>query len=389
MIKWIIKQRIKDDLNTSNGREKLIGLSGVLGIFCNTLIFIFKLTLGFWVNSIAIISDAFNNLSDIGSSLVSIITAKLSNLPPDEEHPHGHGRYEYIGSLVVAFIIGTVGFELLKQSYNKIMNPTPVLFSLWVFVILSVNILIKLWMYSYNMYIFKTINSNINKATAFDSLSDIVGTSIIMVAMVLGLYTDLPIDGFMGVIIALIIMVTGYNIAKETVSMLIGSIPDVDVQHRIKTIVNEGEYVIQSHDLKIHDYGPGRVNASIHVEVPDFVNIVDAHTSIDQLEKKIKDETDVDITIHIDPISTDKVKTNTTHEQVQSILNEIDESYSTGNFRLAETKYKLIVIFDLIVPSAINPHDYSAIKHHVEDKLNEVYPEYDVVIDDVLGEERK
>ena len=389
MIKWIIKQRIKDDLNSSNGREQLIGLSGVLGILCNTLIFTFKLGLGLWVNSIAIISDAFNNLSDIGSSLVSIITAKLSNLPPDEEHPHGHGRYEYIGSLVVAFIIGTVGFELLKQSYNKIMNPTPVLFSLWVFVILSVNILIKLWMYSYNMYIYKTINSNINKATALDSLSDIVGTSIIMVAMILGLYTDLPIDGFMGIIIAGLIMLTGYNIAKETVSMLIGSIPDLDVQHRIQTIVNKGDYVIESHDLKIHDYGPGRVNASIHVEVPDFVNIVDAHTSIDQLEKKIKDETNVEITIHIDPISTNKEKTDKTHDQVLTVLNEIDDMYYTRNFRLAETQFKLIVIFDLIVPSTINPHDYSVIKHHVEDKLSEIYPEYDVVIDDVLAEERK
>lgn len=389
MIKWIIKQRIKEDLNSSNGREQLIGLSGVLGILCNTLIFTFKLGLGLWVNSIAIISDAFNNLSDIGSSLVSIITAKLSNLPPDEEHPHGHGRYEYIGSLVVAFIIGTVGFELLKQSYNKIMNPTPVLFSLWVFVILSVNISIKLWMYSYNMYIYKTINSNINKATALDSLSDIVGTSIIMVAMILGLYTDLPIDGFMGIIIAGLIMLTGYNIAKETVSMLIGSIPDLDVQHRIQTIVNEGDYVIESHDLKIHDYGPGRVNASIHVEVPDFVNIVDAHTSIDQLEKKIKDETNVEITIHIDPISTNKEKTDKTHDQVLTVLNEIDDMYYTRNFRLAETQFKLIVIFDLIVPSTINPHDYSVIKHHVEDKLSEIYPEYDVVIDDVLAEERK
>lgn len=389
MIKWIIKQRIKEDLNSSNGREQLIGLSGVLGILCNTLIFTFKLGLGLWVNSIAIISDAFNNLSDIGSSLVSIITAKLSNLPPDEEHPHGHGRYEYIGSLVVAFIIGTVGFELLKQSYNKIMNPTPVLFSLWVFVILSVNILIKLWMYSYNMYIYKTINSNINKATALDSLSDIVGTSIIMVAMILGIYTDLPIDGFMGIIIAGLIMLTGYNIAKETVSMLIGSIPDLDVQHRIQTIVNEGDYVIESHDLKIHDYGPGRVNASIHVEVPDFVNIVDAHTSIDQLEKKIKDETNVEITIHIDPISTNKEKTDKTHDQVLTVLNDIDDMYYTRNFRLAETQFKLIVIFDLIVPSTINPHDYSVIKHHVEDKLSEIYPEYDVVIDDVLAEERK
>lgn len=389
MIKWIIKQSIKDDFNTSNGREKLIALSGVLGIFCNTLIFGFKLGLGLIVNSIAIISDAFNNLSDIGSSLVSIITAKLSNLPPDDEHPHGHGRYEYIGSLIVAFIIGIVGFELLKQSYSKIINPSPVIFSVWVFAILTVNILIKLWMYSYNMYVYKTINSNINKATAYDSLSDIVGTSIIMVAMMAGRYVDWPIDGFMGIIIAVLIMLTGFNIAKETVSMLIGSVPDMNIKHQIQTIVNEGDYVIESHDLKIHDYGPGRVSASIHVEVPDFVNIVDAHTSIDQLEKKIKDETNVEITIHIDPISTNREKVDKTHDVVQAVLNKMDDQFYTRNFRLAETQYKLIVIFDLIVPSTVNPHDYSSIKHRVEDKLNEVYPEYDVVIDDVISEERK
>lgn len=389
MIKYIIKRFIKEDINTNDGREKLIGLSGVIGIICNALIVSFKLVLGLMVNSIAIISDAFNNLSDIGSSLVSIVTAKLSNLPPDEEHPHGHGRYEYIGSLVVAFIIGVVGIELLKQSYNKILNPSPVLFSLWVFVILSVNILIKLWMYSYNMYIYKAINSKINKATAFDSLSDIIGTSIIMVAMVIGLYTDLPIDGFMGIMIAGLIIYTGFNIAKETVSMLIGSVPDLNVKHQIQTIVNGGDYVIESHDLKIHDYGPGRVSASIHVEVPDFVNIVDAHTSIDQLEKKIKDETNVEITIHIDPISTNKEKVDQTHDLVQELLNEIDDMYYMRNFRLAETKLKLIVIFDLIVPSTINPHDYSVIKHQVEDKLSEVYPDYDIVIDDVIGEERK
>lgn len=389
MIKYIIKRFIKEDINTNDGREKLIGLSGVIGIICNALIVSFKLVLGLMVNSIAIISDAFNNLSDIGSSLVSIVTAKLSNLPPDEEHPHGHGRYEYIGSLVVAFIIGVVGIELLKQSYNKILNPSPVLFSLWVFVILSVNILIKLWMYSYNMYIYKAINSKINKATAYDSLSDIIGTSIIMVAMVIGLYTDFPIDGFMGIMIAGLIIYTGFNIAKETVSMLIGSVPDLNVKHQIQTIVNGGDYVIESHDLKIHDYGPGRVSASIHVEVPDFVNIVDAHTSIDQLEKKIKDETNVEITIHIDPISTNKEKVDQTHDLVQELLNEIDDMYYMRNFRLAETKLKLIVIFDLIVPSTINPHDYSVIKHQVEDKLSEVYPDYDIVIDDVIGEERK
>lgn len=386
MIKWIIKRFIKNDLSVSNTREKLIGLTGVLGIICNTLIFGVKLSLGFFINSIAIISDAFNNLSDIGSSLVSIITAKLSNLPPDAEHPHGHGRFEYIGSLVVAFIIGTVGFELLKQSYNKIVNPTPVLFSSWVLIILGVNILIKIWMYSYNMYVYKLINSKLNKATAFDSLSDIIGTSLIMVTMIIGLYVNFPIDGFMGVIIALIIMYTGFDIARETVSMLIGSVPDTEVQGVIQRIVNEGDYVIESHDLKIHDYGPGRVIASIHVEVPDFVNIVDAHSSIDRLEKEIKKKTNVEITIHIDPISTDKDKVDLINDQVQQIINNIDEYYYMRNFRLAETKSKLIVIFDLIIPNHINPHDFSTIKYKVVTKLVEAYPEYDVVIDNVLLE---
>ena len=389
MIKTIIKRFVKEDVYTNDGRAEVIRLSGILGILCNTMIFSFKLGLGLWVNSIAIISDAFNNLSDIGSSLVSIITAKLSNLPPDDEHPHGHGRYEYIGSLVVAYIIGTVGFELLKQSYSKILNPTPVIFSIWVFVILGINLLIKLWMYRYNIYIYKSINSNLNKATAYDSLSDMIGTSAIMVAMILGIYIDLPIDGFMGIIIAGMIMLTGFNIAKETVSMLIGSVPDIEVQQKIQEIVNAGDYVIESHDLKIHDYGPGRVSASIHVEIPDFVNIVDAHTAVDELEKKIKDETNVDITIHIDPISTNKEKVDHVHDQVQDVLNEINDYYTTHNFRLAETQHKLIVIFDLMVPSDINPHDYSVIKHQVEDKLSQNYPNYDVVIDDVYPEERK
>lgn len=387
MIRFIIKRYVNNNISESYTREKLIGLSGVLGILCNTLIFGFKLGLGLMINSIAIISDAFNNLSDIGSSVVSIVTAKLSNLPPDDEHPHGHGRYEYIGSLVVAFIIGTVGFELLKQSYIKIVNPTPVIFSIWVLIILAFTVLIKLWMYRYNMYIFKQINSNINKATALDSLSDMVGTSLVMVAMIIGIYTSLPIDGVMGVIIACIIMYTGFDVAKETVSMLIGSIPDVAIQNQIYDIVNKGDYVIESHDLKIHDYGPGRVSASIHVEVPDFVNIVDAHSSIDRLEKDIKEKTHVDITIHIDPISTDKEKVDQIKDQVQIVLNTINDEYYMRNFRIAETKYKLIVIFDLIVSSHINEHEFNKQKRLVKDKLGINYPEYDVIIDNVINEE--
>jgi cation diffusion facilitator family transporter len=389
MIKILIKKFVKEDLSINKEREETIALSGIVGIFCNAFIFGLKLILGLSINSIAIITDAFNNLSDIGSSVVSIVTAKLSNLPPDEEHPHGHGRYEYIGSLVVAFIVGTVGFELLKQSYEKIVNPVSVKFNLWVLVLLSVTILIKLWMFSYNMYIYKKINSNINKATAYDSLSDTIGTSLVIVAMVVGLYTSLPVDGVMGVIIAIIIMSSGLDIAKETVRLLIGSVPDIEVQHQIREIVNRGEIVLESHDLKIHDYGPGRVNASIHVEVSDSINIVEAHSNIDRLEKEVKDETNVDITIHIDPVSTDRAKVDLTHNQVEIAIDSIEDDYSIKNFRIAQSQKKLIVIFDLIVPSTTNIHEFSGIKHKVEDLLNRSYPHYDVVIDNVLHEEIK
>lgn len=389
MIKWLIHKYVSDDLSTNNAREKTIALSGIIGIFCNAFIFGIKLILGLSIGSIAIITDAFNNLSDIGSSVISIVTAKLSNLPPDEEHPHGHGRYEYIGSLVVAFIVGTVGFELLKQSYEKIINPEIVVFNIWVLVLLGLTILIKLWMYSYNMTIYKQINSNINKATAYDSLSDTVGTSLVIFAMILGIYTELPVDGVMGVIIAVIIMRTGFNIAKETLRLLIGSVPDIEVQNQIRAIVNRGEIVLESHDLKIHDYGPGRVNASIHVEVPDSINIVEAHSYIDRLEKEVKDETNVDITIHIDPVSTDKAKVDLTHNQVEIAIDSIEDDYSIKNFRIAQSQKKLIVIFDLIVPSTTNIHEFSGIKHKVEDLLNSLYPHYDVVIDNVLHEEIK
>jgi len=389
MIKILIQKFVKEDLSINKAREETIALSGIIGIFCNAFIFGLKLILGLSINSIAIITDAFNNLSDIGSSVVSIVTAKLSNLPPDEEHPHGHGRYEYIGSLVVAFIVGTVGFELLKQSYEKIVNPVSVKFNIWVLVLLSVTILIKLWMFSYNMYIYKKINSNINKATAYDSLSDTIGTSLVIVAMVVGLYTSLPVDGVMGVIIAIIIMSSGLDIAKETVRLLIGSVPDIEVQHQIREIVNRGEIVLESHDLKIHDYGPGRVNASIHVEVPDSINIVEAHSNIDRLEKEVKDETNVDITIHIDPVSTDRAKVDLTHNQVEIAIDSIEDDYSIKNFRIAQSQKKLIVIFDLIVPGTTNIHEFSGIKHKVEDLLNRSYPHYDVVIDNVLHEEIK
>ena len=310
MIKIIIKKFIRnyENVNDKFVRESYGVLAGVLGIICNLSLFLLKLFIGLSINSIAVITDAFNNFTDLGSSLISIIGAKLSNRPPDREHPYGHGRFEYIGALVVSFIIFSVGLQLLRSAFDKIINPEKVLLSPILIVILALSVLVKLWMFSYNKYIGKVINSSINKATAYDSLSDVVGTSAVIITTVLGTFIDFPIDGIVGVAISLLILFTGFTIAKDTVNLLLGSSPDPELIDSINSLVSEGKYIVGAHDLKLHDYGPGRVIASIHAEVPDTVNFVEVHSIIDELEGRIADELGINMVIHMDPISTDVYK---------------------------------------------------------------------------------
>ncbi|NCU18414.1 cation diffusion facilitator family transporter [Pallidibacillus pasinlerensis] len=303
MIKFLIKHFIPNYENTTDTdvREKYGVLSGIVGIICNVLLFIIKLVIGLIVNSIAIISDAFNNLTDSATSIITIIGAKLSNRPPDKEHPFGHGRYEYIASLLVAFLIFAVGWQLLGSSVNEIFNPQPVDINILAIVILSLSILIKVWMYSYNTYIGKTINSGLNIATAKDSLNDVITTSGVIIGTVIGLYVDLPIDGIIGLIISLLIMYTGFSTAKDTVNFLLGPSPDPEISEKIEKMVAESKVVTNCHQLRIHDYGPGKHFASMHVDVPAHISVEEAHSLIHQLEEKIKKELGIDIVIHIDP----------------------------------------------------------------------------------------
>lgn len=308
MIQIVIRKFIKnyENVNDKLVRESYGVLAGVLGIICNMSLFILKLLIGLSINSIAVVTDAFNNFTDLGSSLISIIGAKLSNRPPDTEHPFGHGRFEYIGSMIISFIIFSVGLELLKSAFDKIVKPQEVLLSPLSIAILILSVMVKLWMFSYNNYIGKAINSSINKATAYDSLSDVIATSAVIVTTIIGNYTDFPIDGIAGVIISLLILYTGFSTAKDTINLILGSSPDPKLVDAINKIVCNGEYIIGAHDLNIHDYGPGKIVASIHAEVQDNVNLVEVHSVIDELEKKITDELGVNIVIHMDPISTDK-----------------------------------------------------------------------------------
>jgi len=303
MIKFIIKWFVKDyeNVDDKNVRERYGVLSGVLGIICNLILFILKLSIGLFVNSIAIISDAFNNVSDLGSSIVTIFGVKLSNRPPDEGHPHGHGRYEYITSLIVSFLIFAVGMEALKSSVNKIINPSRVEINSIMILILSSTILLKIWMFSYNKYIGERINSSVNKANAYDSLNDVLATAAVIIGTIIGKYTALPIDGILGLVISFIIMYSGFCIARDSVSLLLGESPDPELIKSIKELILENEHVKGVHDLIIHDYGPNKIMASIHAEVSKEANIVDIHHEIDEIEKKIGKELDIDIVIHIDP----------------------------------------------------------------------------------------
>lgn len=307
MIKIIVKSFIKDYSDTSDKqvRESYGVLGGVLGIICNLVLFIIKLAIGFYMNSIAVISDAFNNLSDLGSSLIAIIGVKMSNRPPDHEHPYGHGRIEYISSLIVSFIILLVGLQLLRSSFNKILTPETIVFNPILISMLIFSVLVKIWMFSYNNYISKAINSSISKATAYDSLNDAIATSALIITTIIGHYLDLSLDGIAGLVISFLILYTGFSVAKDTVNLLLGSSPDPELVSSINSIILGGKHIIGIHDLNVHDYGPGRIIASIHAEVPDSISIVDIHSVIDDLEKRVLHELSVNLVIHMDPISPD------------------------------------------------------------------------------------
>lgn len=304
MIKLIIKKFIKnyEVIDDEKVRENYAVLSGVLGIICNLLLFLIKLVIGFAINSIAVISDAFNNLTDLGTSVVTIFGAKLSNMPPDENHPYGHGRFEYIASLVVSFIIFTVGLTLLRSSFDKIISPESVDFNMPLIIILLISISIKVWMFSYNRYIGNLINSSINRAIAHDSINDVLATTAVVIGTIFGKYVSLPIDGILGLIISILIIYSAFTIAKDSVDLILGPAPDPQVIESINAIVLSGKGIKGAHDLVVHDYGPGRVNASIHAEVSDEANIVEIHNEIDKIEKKVKKELGISIVIHMDPI---------------------------------------------------------------------------------------
>ncbi len=339
-----------DSVSSPSVRAAYGVFGGILGIVCNIFLFVLKLIVGSTIHSIAIISDAFNNLSDMGSSVVTMIGAKLSNQRPDEEHPFGHGRFEYISSLIVSFIIITMGFELIKSSFDKIINPVAPQFNIVLIAILSVSIFVKLWMFFAMRYLGKKIKSDVLLATSADSLNDTVATTVIILSVVLCRFLPPVTDGIAGMVVAVIICISGVKLAWETIGTLLGTSPDPEVASRIAEIILADEEILGIHDLIVHDYGPGRTLASVHAEVSCEKSAIMLHEIIDALEIKIMHDLGIETVIHTDPILVSDDKVNETRELVKNIISEINPALGMHDFRMTDGETRINLIFDLEVP---------------------------------------
>ena len=351
MINFIYNKLLgKTPLSAGEARERLGSRTSILGIIVNLLLFAGKFTVGLLTGFVSVRADAINNLSDAGSSVVSLISFKLSSKPADRDHPYGHARIEYIASMIVSFLILYIGFDLLTESVGRILNPEKTEFSIVSIAVLSASVLAKLWLWYVNRGIGNKISSDVIKATAADSLSDAIATSAVIAAMLIGKFTSLDTDGYMGTVVAVIIMIAGVKILLETKDHILGGAPDPELVENIKAMVDECPQALGIHDMFIHNYGPGRVIASLHIEVDGSANIFDVHDAIDNVERRISSELGVICTIHMDPIVTDDKRVCELREQVLALVREIDQRLNIHDFRFVEGPTHTNIIFDIAVP---------------------------------------
>lgn len=376
LIKLLTRLFVKnsDDIKNPDVRASYGNMSGTIGIILNLFLFTAKLITGILSASISVIADAFNNLSDAGSSVVTFLGFKLANRPPDREHPFGHGRYEYVAGLGISVVILLVGIELLKGSIEKIFNSEAVTQTglLSVF-ILIVSVALKLWMYFFNKAISKKIDSAALNATALDSLTDSAATAIVLIGLVISKFTGLNIDGYLGIVVALFILFTGVSTFRDSLSPLLGNSPDPDFVDKIRETVLQNEMIVGIHDLMVHDYGPGKCIISLHAEVPCDADIIKAHDAIDLAEKTLERKFNCMATIHMDPIATKDSYTIELMEDVAKKMCEINPYFKIHDFRVVRGDTHTNVIFDLVVPYE-NKTNEIEIRKAVTEKIREIDP---------------
>ncbi len=356
MTNLLVRMFVKDseDVQNRQVRTQYGILASIVGIICNIILFAVKVVIGIIIGSISVTADAFNNLSDAASSVISFVGVKIANRPADREHPFGHGRYEYIAALIVAFLVFEVGVTCFKSAIDKVIHPQAVEFKLVLVIILGLSILVKVWLGFFNRKLGKRINSSVMKATSADAFGDVLITSATVISILVGYITNLRIDGYMGLLVSLLVLYAGFAIAKDTLEPLIGEAVSPETYTVLTKKVESYEGIVGSHDLIVHNYGPSNTMATIHAEVPSDMNIETAHDLIDGIERDVLRELDIFLVIHMDPLEVNNQAVNDLKTKVKDLLVALDPQASLHDFRMVNGENHINIIFDLVVP-----HNYS------------------------------
>ena len=374
---------IKDSSNVKDEkvRNSYGMFGGIVGISVNVLLFIIKFSVGLIVSSIAVMADAFNNLSDAASSLVTILGFKLSSKPADREHPFGHGRIEYLSALIVAFMVMLVGVQFIKSSFERIINPTPVTFDLVPFILLFVSIFLKVALSRFNKFVGDKINSSALKAASVDALGDVFTSTCVVISFAFANFTTFPVDGYIGMAVALFIVYSGFNLVKDTISPLLGEAPDPELVNSIKEMVLSYDNILGTHDLIIHNYGPGKCMASVHAEIPSDMSVVTIHEIIDKAEREISTALKIYLVIHIDPICIIEGEVKKAYDEILSIIDKFDYVDSIHDFRVVGEGEIKNLIFDVVVEP---PKDFSVtddeLIQKITDGVKKYHPSYNCII---------
>ena len=355
-------------------------LASIVGIFCNVFLFAVKFAVGLILHSVSVTADAFNNLSDAGSSIISFVGVKMAEKPADKDHPFGHGRIEYIAALVVSFLVLEVGFTFLKDSFGKILHPETMNFQIVSVVILILSIAVKLWLGLFNRKLGEKIDSKVMMAVFTDSMGDVITTAATILSLIFFAVTDINIDGIVGVGVALVVMWAGVGIAKDTLEPLIGQAIDPEVYEKIKHFVEKYDGIEGTHDLIVHNYGPGRSMASIHAEVPNDVDIEQSHEIIDRIERDAAKELGIFLVIHMDPVEMRDKRVLKIRDKTVQLLHDLDPACTIHDFRMVHGEHQTNLIFDMVVPIDYDEKKKSDLSLQLMEKIKEVDPRYECVI---------
>ena len=382
MTDFLVNKFIKDSTNieSTEVRTRYGMLASVVGIFCNVLLFSVKLTIGLILSSLAVTADAFNNLSDAASSIISFIGVKMAGKPADAEHPFGHGRIEYIAALIVSFLVIEVGFTFFKSSISKILHPEEISFDLVPFVILILSILVKLWMAFFNNKLGKRIDSKVMLATAADSLGDVITTSATVLSIIICHFTSINVDAIAGLIVSAIVIWSGISIAKDTLEPLIGERVPAELYQKITDIVESYDGIVGTHDLIVHNYGPNRSMATIHAEVPNDINIDVSHEMIDKIERDVKKDLNILLVIHMDPVEMRDEEVLSLREKTSRIVHALDPELNFHDFRVLKENEQRNLIFDLVIPDSYSEKDANRVMHQLVSLLHEMDENVECII---------